>query len=212
METEFFNNIKNMSIEVIIIAFFIFGLTMLIKYPIKKATSKLKENKRKALNTFIVFIPMILSFILCSLYYGLLLNEWFSLAVFNDMCSTYLLSVAIYAVFCRILIIFNGIRNNEKNTKTLNVSEGTMTFIKKNIENFSNILKVDKEKIEKIINEIDKLLKIKNELTSDSYLQKLVATEKIDIKIRELTNEKIELENSINKAQEELSAFQKSIN
>lgn len=212
METEFLRNIKNISIEVIIISILIFGLTMLIKFPIKRATAKLEENKRKALNTFIVFIPMILSFALCSLYYGLLEDIWFDSFVFDSMCSAYLLAIAIYAVFCRIVIVIKGFMKNGDISEISKISEESIIFIKQNIENISNVLKVDKEKIEKIINEIDKLIKIKNELTSDSYLQKLVATEKIDSKINELTNEKLELEKSINKAQEELNAFQKSIN
>ena len=69
MDSELFLNISNLSWEVALIAFIVFGLTMLIKWPIKNATSKLDENKRKAVNTVIVFIPMVLSILLNGLYY-----------------------------------------------------------------------------------------------------------------------------------------------
>ena len=49
MNNEFLFNIKYLSVEVVVIAIIIFGLTMLIKYPIKKVTAKLEENKRLCL-------------------------------------------------------------------------------------------------------------------------------------------------------------------
>ena len=79
MNNEFIFNLKNISIETIVISIIVFGLTMLIKWPIKKLTQKLEENKRKAVNTVIVFTPMILCFILNILYYGIFKNQWLHL-------------------------------------------------------------------------------------------------------------------------------------
>lgn len=51
MESEILLRLKDISIEAVIISIIVFGLTMLIKWPIKKSTSKLEENRRKAVNT-----------------------------------------------------------------------------------------------------------------------------------------------------------------
>lgn len=48
MDYEIFNIFKDYTLEVILIGLGAFLLTYLIKWPIKKATEKLDENKRKA--------------------------------------------------------------------------------------------------------------------------------------------------------------------
>ena len=212
MENEFLLNINYLSLEVIIIAIIVFSLTMIIKYPIKKATAKLEENRRKAVNTFIVFIPMGLSFVLCLLYFGIFMDKWLDSFVIDTIGRCYLLSVCIYAVFSRILIIIKGAKNTDEGIEILLPKKETINTIKKNIENLSILLKVDKEKVQNIINEMEKLIETRKKLTCGVFLQNTVAIKEIDKKINELTNEKLTLDNSINKAQEELDAYQKTIN
>ena len=114
MEGEFLLNLKEISIQVIVISILVFALTMLIKWPIKKATAKLSENKRKAVNTVIVFIPMLLSFVLTFLYYGLFEKIWFDTVIYDTMVSSYLIAVAIYAIYTRIVILIKGMKNSKK--------------------------------------------------------------------------------------------------
>ena len=211
MESEFLLNIKDISWEVIVISILVFGLTMLIKWPIKNATSKLEENKRKAVNTVIVFIPMILSLILSALYYGIFRKEWFTSIVFDVMGSSYLLAVAIYAIYSRIVILIKGAKSTT-NSETSNLSKETIAYIKKNIKTISSALKVDEKNLTSIVNKIDSLLTLKDEVLSNTSLQDIAATESIDNQINELQAQKQELESSINKSQEELEAYKNSIN
>lgn len=211
MESEFLLNIKDISWEVIVISILVFGLTMLIKWPIKNATSKLEENKRKAVNTVIVFIPMILSLILSALYYGIFRKEWFTSIVFDVMGSSYLLAVAIYAIYSRIVILIKGAKSTT-NSETSNLSKETISYIKKNIKTISSTLKVDEKNLTSIVNKIDSLLTLKDEILSNTSLQDIAATESIDNQINELQAQKQELESSINKSQEELEAYKNSIN
>ena len=211
MESEFLLNIKDISWEVIVISILVFGLTMLIKWPIKNATSKLEENKRKAVNTVIVFIPMILSLILSALYYGIFRKEWFTSIVFDVMGSSYLLAVAIYAIYSRIVILIKGAKSTT-NSETSNLSKETIAYIKKNIKTISSTLKVDEKNLTSIVNKIDSLLTLKDEILSNTSLQDIAATESIENQINELQAQKQELESSINKSQEELEAYKNSIN
>lgn len=210
MESEFLLNIKEISWEVVVISVLVFGLTMLIKWPIKKATSKLEENKRKAVNTVIVFIPMILSLILSALYYGIFRKEWFTSVVFDVMGSSYLLAVAIYAIYSRIVILIKGTKSTTNDGSDL--SKETISYIKKNIKTISSTLKVDEKNLTSIVNQIDSLLTLKDEILSNTSLQDIAATESIDNQINELQAQKQELESSINKSQEELEAYKNSIN
>ena len=210
MESEFLLNIKEISWEVVVISVLVFGLTMLIKWPIKKATSKLEENKRKAVNTVIVFIPMILSLILSALYYGIFRKEWFTSVVFDVMGSSYLLAVAIYAIYSRIVILIKGTKSTTNDGSDL--SKETISYIKKNIKTISSTLKVNEKNLTSIVNQIDSLLTLKDEILSNTSLQDIAATESIDNQINELQAQKQELESSINKSQEELEAYKNSIN
>ncbi len=210
MESEFLLNIREISWEVIVISVLVFGLTMLIKWPIKKATSKLEENKRKAVNTVIVFIPMILSLILSALYYGIFRKEWFTSVVFDVMGSSYLLAVAIYAIYSRIVILIKGTKSTTNDGSDL--SKETISYIKKNIKTISSTLKVNEKNLTSIVNQIDSLLTLKDEILSNTSLQDIAATESIDNQINELQAQKQELESSINKSQEELEAYKNSIN
>lgn len=93
MESEFLLSIKHLSILEVVISLLVFTLTMIIKIPTKKATSKLKEGKRKAVNTVIVFIPIVLSFVFSLLYYGIFEKVWFDGAVLDTFASSYILAV-----------------------------------------------------------------------------------------------------------------------
>ncbi len=178
MNNELLFNIKYLSVEVVVIAIIVFGLTMLIKYPIKKVTAKLEENKRKAVNTIIVFIPMVLSFVLCLLYYGIFKGVWLTKLVFDVIGSAYLLAVGIYAVFCRIVIIIKGTNVNKNLFDNATISEETINNIKINIEKLSGILNINKEKV---VAEIDRLMKIRNEVADNLSLQNILNVKPVEL-------------------------------
>lgn len=69
MDEYFLYLIDNFSLEIFLMSLAVFALTMLIKIPIKKATSNLEEVKRQGINSLIIFIPLVLSFIVCLVYF-----------------------------------------------------------------------------------------------------------------------------------------------
>lgn len=210
MDSELFLNLKNISWQVIVIAFIVFGLTMLIKWPIKNATSKLDENKRKAVNTVIVFIPMVLSILLNGLYFGIIRHEWFSEMVFETSGSIYILALVIYAIYSRIVIIIKGVKSTSLVNE--NLSKETISFIKQNIKTISKTLKVDESNLEKVILKIEDLLKIREEITSNLEYQDIATTENIDNQVSELKKEENTLKANISSLKEQLSNYQNSIN
>lgn len=208
MNSEILLYFKDISIEIVIISLLIFGLTMLIKWPIKKATANLSENRRKAVNTVIVFIPMLLSLLLNILYFGIFKKIWFGTQVFESVGSCYLFSVLIYAVYSKILLIIKGIKPNKNN----DFSKETISIIKSNIKSISSSLKVDEIKLNKLILEIEKLLNIKDEINKGVLKEDIETTETLDSNIESLMSKKLILEDSIARSRMELSVYEDAIN
>lgn len=208
MDSEILLYFRDMSIEIVIIALCIFGLTMLIKWPIKKATANLSENRRKAIYTIIVFIPMLLSLLLNVLYSGIFKKVWFDSQVFESIGSCYIFAVLIYAIYFRIILIIKGIKRED----SINYSKETISIIKNNIKNISASLKVDETKLNKIVLEIEKLLKLRDELNKDMSKENIEITETLDINIESLMSRKLILEDSIAKSKTKLLAYEDTIN
>ena len=144
MESEFILNLKEISVQAIVIAVLVFALTMLIKWPIKKATAKFDESKRKAVNTVIVFIPMFLSLVFSSLYLGIFKKEWFKISVLDLLTTSYVLALTIYAFYSRVVILIKGSKSSSKK-KQDDLSKETIKYIKGNIKTISKTLKLDEE-------------------------------------------------------------------
>ena len=204
-------NLKEISIQVIVISLLVFSLTMLIKWPIKKITAKLEENKRKAINTVIVFIPMVLAFVFSVLYFGIFENKWLDLSVYDTTASSYLLAVTIYAIYSRIVILIKGTKTSSVSADELEISSENFLDIKKNIKTLSKSLKLDEKKLENIVADIEKLLIARNSIVNNTSYQNISQAEKIDIQIRELEFEKDEVTNNISEKQEEIELYQKSL-
>lgn len=211
MESEFLLNLKEISIQVIVISILVFALTMLIKWPIKKATANLAENKRKAVNTVIVFIPMLLSFIFSLFYYGIFKNIWLDIIVYDTMASSYVLAVAIYAIYSRIVILIKGIKNTNTTTSEEDLSKETISFVKQNVKTISQALKIDQTNLEKTITEIEKLLSVRNEITNNTLFQNITLAEKLDNQLSELQTKKEQLTCSISEKQAEIDNCKKTL-
>ena len=215
MESEFLLNLKEISTEVIVISILVFSLTMLIKWPIKRATANLAENKRKAANTVIVFIPMFLSFIFSLVYYGLFEKIWLDTIVYDTMASSYVAAVAIYAIYSRIVILVKGLKKDNKTTDVsvdADFSKETVSFVKQNVKTISQALKVDQTNLESTIAKIEKLLSIRNEISTNTLFQDIALAEKLDNEISGLERQKEELTKSISEKQTEIDNYQQSIN
>lgn len=215
MESEFLLNLKEISTEVIVISILVFSLTMLIKWPIKRATANLAENKRKAVNTIIVFIPMFLSFIFSLVYYGLFEKIWLDTVVYDTMASSYVVAVAIYAIYSRIVILIKGLKKDNKTTdvsEDADFSKETVNFVKQNVKTISQALKVDQTNLESTIAKIEKLLSIRNEISTNTLFQDIALAEKLDNEISGLERQKEELTKSISEKQTEIDNYQQSIN
>jgi len=204
---EIFDFLNKFSWEVLLIAVIIFISTMLIKWPIKKATSKLTENKRKAINSVIIAIPVILSFVITPLFFGIVHNEWFSITIVESAITSCFLSYSIFIVFQRFYIIIKGFVSG-KTTINDQVIQETITLIKKDIKTSKLALKSDESKLKDISNKILCLLNIKKELENSNdciNLNKLSETNK---EIQILTSEESKLEEQINITKKQISDYQ----
>jgi len=85
------------------LAILVWLLTYAIKRPIKKATSLVKdEKKRKLYNKWILLIPFVLAVILYYIYYGLTTKIWIKVdiqLILSSGFSIAVLSITIYNVF-----------------------------------------------------------------------------------------------------------------
>lgn len=208
MNSEFVLNLKEISLEIVVIALLVFGLTMLIKWPIKKWTAKYDENKRKAVNTVIIFIPMLLSFLFNTLYFGIFKSQWVSTQAFDGMVSSYVLAITIYAVFTRIIILIKGVKGQSVGP---NLSKEAISYIKKNSKTLSKALKLDEKELEKIVSKVDNLIKLRNEITNNIMLQDIPETENLEKQIKELNTKKNDILDKISKNQFELEILQNSL-
>ena len=129
MDGEILDTIKSLSFESLCIAFVVFGLTMLVKLPIKCCTKKLVETKRKAINTTIVIIPVVLSVIISILYFGIFEATWFSVSVLETAFSAWVISLTLYAIYERVLFIVKGFLSG-KSAQTSGQVEENLQFIK----------------------------------------------------------------------------------
>ncbi len=201
MDGEILNTIKNLSLESLYIALCVFVLTMLIKWPIKKCTNKLSEEKRKAFNTVILFIPIVLSLIGSTLYYGIFKSFWFTLKTIETAFSSWVVSLSIYAIYERVIILIKGISSGKVKINS-ELTKETLTFLKDSIKTLSSKLKVDKKQIKEIQEELTSLNQIKNLLESDAVNIDIAKLSETNIKIQELLNKekslKSQIESSLN--------------
>ncbi len=210
MESEFILNLKEISVQAIVIAVLVFALTMLIKWPIKKATAKFDESKRKAVNTVIVFIPMFLSLVFSSLYLGIFKKEWFKISVLDLLTTSYVLALTIYAFYSRVVILIKGSKGSSKK-KQDDLSKETIKYIKGNIKTISKTLKLDEEKLGTILADIEKLLIVRDEVQGNLLFQDISQAEKIEKQLNALEIEKSELTNEITAKKVEVENYKNTL-
>ena len=120
--------------KVFVIGFISFLLTYLIKMPIKKATAKFNDEKRKMINIFIIFIPMILSFLITIFHTGIYFKNPISALVLSDALKSWIASLCFYSIISRIWIIIKGVSTKEIDSKK---AEELIEDIKEDIADMS---------------------------------------------------------------------------
>ncbi len=208
---ELLDFINNFSLDILGVAFAIFILTMFIKLPIKKATSKLSEEKRKAINSVIIVIPAILSFILTTLFSGMVNNNWFSITIIENSITSCLLSISIYILYQRIVIVIKGFISGQKTLNETNLKEAIST-IKNDIKSLNLVLKNDEIKLKDISKKILSLNDIKNKLESTTRLVDLNSLSETNIKIQELTEIETKLEEQIDNTRKQINEYELKLN
>lgn len=206
MDGKILDVIKNISLESLYIACCVFLLTMLIKWPIKKFTSKLTEDKRKAVNTIILVIPIVISFLISILYFGIYKSIWFNLDVLEISISSWVVSLTIYAIYERIVILIKGIRTGKLNYNS-EITKDTLAFLKKNIKLLISKIKIDKKQFDKIKNQMKSLLEIKSIIESDISNNDIAKLSQTNIQIQELKNEEISLQKQIDENEKQKQIY-----
>ncbi len=197
MESEIISALKNLSVEIVVMALIIFAITFILKLPIKKFTSRFNENKRKALNTTILIIPALLSFCLSELFYGLFQNDWLSVLLFNTSLNVYILSLTIYAIFARVIILLKAVLSGKVKLNSTKTNE-TINLIKDDFQSLNRLLDDDNQKLSNIKCKIKELLTLKESIEKSNTKNSLIPLSDIVQNISNLKEEKTNLENEIN--------------
>lgn len=194
MESEIILALKNMSLETFIIALIVFALTMILKLPIKKYTSRFNNDKRRAINTIIIFIPALLSLLLSILYFGIFKKTWFCLYAYETSLNTYFLSLTIYAIFSRLLTLFKGIKSGKVKINSAE-TKNTLKSIQNEMTSFTKFYETEPKDLNYIASKIQELKILKESILKSNTENSLVSINDINSKLTELEASKIILEN-----------------
>lgn len=195
MEEYFLYLINNFSLEVFLMSLAIFGATMLIKIPIKRATSKLDESKRQGINTLIMLIPLLLAFVACLVYFWIADRPIVSLDYVSCSLSTCIMSITIYLIYARILVIIKSIISG-KTKVTVEDVQNAVTDITEAIENKqenASETQTQKEKPNEIKDKINTLIAFKQQLENNGGIQNITALAEANDEIKRLENEQEKL-------------------
>ena len=195
MDGELLTFFKGYTPEVLIIAFGAFILTNLVKKPIKKATKNLNENVRELFNVVIMFIPLILSLLATIFYSGVTSNEWVSLKIIDDAITSWLLSLTLYAVVSKVLILLVGIKTGTIDSKK---SKKILEDITETVKIVDKISNKDDSELKDIENKIKTLISSRDLLLKDSDNLDLSKISMLNQEIKELKDKEKELKNKTN--------------
>ena len=210
MENEILFNIQNITLEIALMSLIVFGLTMLIKIPIKRATSKLEETKRKSYNTLIILIPIVLSILACFIYYGIDgKSNWTDLALRNSM-TVYILATFIYAVYQRIVIVIRGMKSKDTKINST-LPHDVVKYLKQNIKLINHTIKDEEKGLLNLSKQLKYLQDAKTKVENNLALQSITPLNELDESVAKLkreqderTNAILDVKNTLKKYEEEL--------
>lgn len=163
---EIFSIFKGYALEVCLMAIGAFILTYIIKWPIKKATAKFDEEKRKRVNFVILLIPLVLTTISSILYYGIAEHDFFSVKVVSGAISAYLLSLSLYAICSRIWLVIKGFFSGK--TTASELSADVEKYLKGKLNELVKENKVDQKDLDSLLKQLEELKKTKDLILSDT--------------------------------------------
>ena len=206
MDNEIIEILEYLSWKTLIIALLSFILTMIIKYPIKKFSSKLPEEKRKAVNIVIFLIPALLSFLQSLLYFGFFESNWTTFAIVDNAMSSWLISLTIYAIYERIVIIIKAIRSG-KTQLNADLTKDTINFIKSNIKDLTSNLKQKEKSLDSISSKLKSLNQIKEVLENNTASLDISKISETNIEIQNILNEETSLKTQIKNIKEQINNY-----
>ena len=166
MEEYFLYLIDNFSLTVFLMSLGVFILTSLIKMPIKRATSAFNEAKRQGINTLIILIPLVLSFLACLVYFLIENRPILTYSYLSCSLSVCIMSITIYLIYARVIIIIKGIISGKINTSTED---------KTDIDISSDIQLEQNTEIMDIQKRLEDLIKLKQLLESQGGIHNITA-------------------------------------
>ncbi len=188
----------------------VFGLTMLIKIPIKRATAKLEEAKRKSYNTLIILIPLILSILACFIYYGIERGaNWVNLALKNSM-TVYIFATFIYAVYQRIVIVIRGIKTKDTKINST-LPQDVVKYLKQNIKLINHTIKDEEKGLLNLSKQLKYLQDAKTKVENNLALQSITPLGELDESVAKLKREQDEGSNAILDVKNTLKKYEEKL-
>ena len=203
---ELIDLLSSYSLEVVLIALGCFLLTEVIKLPIKKATARLDEDKRKMVNIVIMLIPLVLSCVASVLYYGIAYKTYFSMTVLSCVISSYVLSLSMYAIFSRIWLVIKGIYSGKVSYND-ELTKDAISYIKGKLKELLKSLKIDEKDLASILSSFEDLSKQKELLSADKVCIDLEKIAEINSELDRLSAEKTAKEASIAQCKEKIEKY-----
>ena len=210
IDLDLINSITNITWESVVLSLIIFVLTMLVKKPIKLITSKLLEDKRKAINTIILLIPLCMSFVLSLVGYLLFENLWQTTTILETTITSWILSLTIYGTVERTLIVVKGIKSNNFES-VLVESKELADDVKVIVKKLQSSLKVQNKELEKTSKQKASLKKTKEILETTVENLDLAKLSKTNIDIQSLTYKEKEIQEKINEISSQIESYTSSL-
>ena len=186
--------VNNFSLEFFLMSLIVFVLTLIIKFPIKKATSKLEENKRQAVNSVIILIPLLLSFVANLIYFLIVEKNVLSLEYVSCALSVFVMSISIYLIVSRIVKIVRGVMRGKVTLQEVGVAIENVTQSLKSEE--GSVVDASNTELDKIKKSIDTLLNLKEKLESSKKDENLTILTEIEGEIKRLEEKEETLNNT----------------
>lgn len=206
MEEYILSLVNYVSLDTILISFIIFCITMIIKTPIKNITSSFEETKRKAINSFIIIIPIILSILLNLIYIKTFVVEWTSFELIKSIMNSWILSLSIYAIFKRIRIIIKAFIKGELDQENLEIFNNE---IKNEIEQLLQSIETNQRLLDETKDKLTRLNNSKKVIQSNPDKVNIATIFQANVEIGLLTQKELTLQNEINKTKQKLENINK---
>lgn len=178
--------LQNFSLEIFLMSVIVFVLTLIIKIPIKKATSKLYESKRSAINSVIVLIPLLLAFLSSLIYFLILKREILTLDFVSCSLSVCVMAISLHLVISRTTKIIRGVMSGK--IKAEDAIQEVSDIVEDACKN-SKVNDTSQNSLDKIKRDIDILLGYKEELEKLGKETSITILTEIDNEIKKLESE-----------------------